>query len=139
MERERKTALDGTRESSILFPIALAHASLAIAAAAALPDRAGGIMLGAAAIGLATFLFWAIGRALVLGARRSVLAALAATKILGYLLLVAAAFSGRLTVDGLGFAVGITCFPTAVVVSTLYASAARWRTVPHRWSTDSPG
>lgn len=129
----------GAREASVLVPIALLHVSFVLAGAAAWPERSGGIVLGGIAIGGATLLFWAIGRALIVGARRSTLAALSTLKLSAYLLLVAAAFSGWLRVDGLGFAVGITCFPTAVVVGTLYASASRWRTVPDRWSTDSPG
>jgi hypothetical protein len=129
----------GAREASVLVPIAFLHVALVLGGAAALPARSAGIALGGLAIGGATLLFWAIGRALVAGSRRSTLAFLAALKISAYLLLVGAAFSGWLRVDGLGFAVGITCFPTAVVVGTLYASAPRWRTVPDRWSTGSPG
>lgn len=129
----------GVRATSVLVPIALLHVSFVLAGAAVLPERSGGIVLGGIAIGGATLLFWAIGRALVVGARRSTLAVLSTLKVSAYLLLVGAAFSGWLRVDGLGFAIGITCFPTAVVVGTLYASASRWRTVPDRWSTDSPG
>ena len=129
----------GAREASILVTIAFLHVAFVLGSATALPGRAGGIVLGGLAIGGAALLFWAIGRALVVGARRWTLAVLSTLKVSAYLLLVGAAFSGWLRVDGLGFAIGITCFPTAVVVGTLYASASRWRTVPDRWSTDSPG
>lgn len=95
-------------------------------------------MLGGAVISGATLVFWAMARGLSGGVRRSWLAAIAALKILAYMILVAAAFSGAFSIDALGFAIGIALFTLAVVTISLYASGGRWGT-DSGWSTDSAG
>lgn len=123
-----RNGLLGSREEATLLRIAGLHAVFVALSAAALPAHAIGVVLGGAAIGGATAAFWVIGRGL-LEARRSWIVAASVTKVLAYLLLVGAAFSGAVRIDALGFAIGVTAFPVAVVAGTLYASASRWRTV----------
>lgn len=126
------------REST-LRRILYLHVVLVLATALVFPQRSSGVMLGGAAIAGATMAFWAMARGLAGGVRRSWLAAVATLKIVAYMILVAAAFSGAFSIDELGFAIGVALFTLAVVtVSLLCASGSRWGT-DSGWSTDSAG
>ena len=125
------------REST-LRRILLLHAVFVVVAALAFPARSSGLLLGGAVIGGATLVFWGLARGLVGGVRRPWLAALAALKILAYMILVAGAFSGAFSIDELGFAIGVALFTLAVVMVSLCASGSRWGT-DSGWSTDSAG
>ena len=103
------------------------HVFLVAVAAATLVDRSGSVLAGGAAIGGAMLAFWSIARGLVAGVSRVWLVALGVLKFVAYLALVAATFAGRLPLDGVGFAAGVTCFPIAVVTGSL-AAGLRWRT-----------
>jgi hypothetical protein len=90
-----------------------------------------GLFLGAALGGFSFLTFWALARTLVTPDRRGLAYALGAIKILLYFGVTAAILTGRLVVDPLGFAVGVSCFVFAVIGVALAGSAA----LDHRYGS----
>lgn len=91
--------------------------TLGLAAALWERDRLGGVVVGGAAIGLSTFLYAALFAAAVKGSSRRLAFAMLFVKLaaflgLGWLVFVA---SEAYRPDPLGFVVGISCMPVAVV------------------------
>jgi hypothetical protein len=74
-----------------------------------------GALLGGGLIGFSFACFWGIAGAIAAGNRRGLGLMLATLKILAYLTLTAAILTGRLTADGGGFALGVSCFVVATV------------------------
>jgi predicted neutral ceramidase superfamily lipid hydrolase len=104
------------------------HLLLVTLLASALGGRAASVLVGGLAIGGAMLAYWGIARGLLGGVSRIWLIALAALKIMGYLVLVTAGLAGALTIDALAFAAGVSCFPAAVVAGSLTAGI-HWRTI----------
>ena len=114
-------------KEALLWRVAMAELSLVIASAVCL-RLAGrpldGLLLGAALGGFSFLTFWALARTLVTPGRRGIAYALGAMKILLYFGITALVLSGRLVVDPLGFAVGVSCFVVAAIGVALAGSAA---------------
>ncbi|MGH7899103.1 MAG: hypothetical protein ACREQQ_14200 [Candidatus Binatia bacterium] len=102
----------------VLVRVGVTHVLLLVALLVALrvsglPLR--GALLGGGLIGFSFVCFWGIAGAIAAGNRRSLGFALAMLKILAYLGLTATILTGKLTADGGGFALGVSCFVMAAV------------------------
>jgi len=104
---------------SLLYKVGTAHALLLVALLVVLqvagrPLR--GALLGGGLIGFSFLSFWGIAGSIAAGGRRGLGFALTALKILAYFGLTAAILTGRLSADGEGFGLGVSCFVVATVV-----------------------
>ena len=77
---------------------------------------AGGVLLGGGMMGLSVAVYDALYRLVVQGGRRRLAIGLLFAKVAAFVGMGWLAFaSERVRVDPLGFAIGVTCFPLAVV------------------------
>ena len=119
----------------ILRRVGLVHAALLAVfglglAASGFPVK--GILLGGGAMALSAGFLWGTARAVIDGRRAAVLA-FGTLKFVTYLGLVVLVLGGRLHADGVGFAIGITCFLVATVIVALFDRGGNGGRL---WSTD---
>ncbi len=111
-----------TTDESLLRRVAFVHVALLAAAAVAihrLGGRLDGLAFGGGLAAFSYFTFWVMARTLVQPDRKALAYVLGSAKVLLYLGLTAAVLSGKVVTDAAGFAVGVTCFVTAVIGTAL--------------------
>lgn len=107
----------------VLLRVGVLHVILVMGLASVLAvagRRIDGALVGGAAMAASLFLLWAMARSVVAAGRRALVGLLGIAKISMYLGLAGAALSGKLAVDGAGFAAGVACFLLATVAVTLF-------------------
>jgi hypothetical protein len=109
---------------SVLKRICVLHGALVVAAvfvSVALGFPARGIAMGGGAMAASLLLIWGMVR-LTMAGRKGWLVTLASLKVLLYLSLLAAIFTGWFVADGAGFAIGVTCFLVSTVLVVALSS-----------------
>lgn len=112
---------------ALLYRVGVTHAALVTSLLfllRALVWPLKGALLGAGLIGFSFVTFWVVARSITDPRRKPLAILLGTVKVIGHLGLSAAVLSGRLIADGIGFALGVSCF---IVATLLVALASRVR------------
>lgn len=110
-----------SREAALARVAALHAAMLAtlVLVRHLLGSPVGGALLGGGLAGLSFATFWVFARSITEPRKKGLAILLGAVKITLYVGLSAAILGGWLVTDGIGFALGVSCFVAAAVVGAL--------------------
>ena len=118
----------------VLYQVGATHAALLAIVSLALhafgwPLK--GALLGGGLIGFSFVTFWVVARSITEPGRGPLAIVLGSLKVLVYLAVSAAVLGGKVTADGEGFALGVSCFVFAALLVALATKARQQHPVMH--------